>query len=179
MLAELDLDELFRAAEESEGKRTTVVQPPQHARPLAPPPLLVDLVGAHCFGSPSSANVLYASPLDSTNRIYPFALSLRTLLIQRGFIQPDFRPFTLHATLLKGQNLDVRSLLTHLEDFEWARDVEMDWVASCEMGVERVVAEKTGRVVEEWYREATRRQVRGQGQSRTVRTRLLVTPHWS
>ncbi|KAF2829642.1 hypothetical protein CC86DRAFT_367597 [Ophiobolus disseminans] len=50
--------------------------------------------------APHKTSILYAKPTDSTQRLMPFATSLRDQFTQEGYLNKDTRPLKLHATIL-------------------------------------------------------------------------------
>ncbi|KAJ5899203.1 hypothetical protein N7495_003947 [Penicillium taxi] len=76
-------------------------------------PFIVNLESLHALPRAEAATVLYASPSDPTERLYPFCVMLRDKFIKAGFLQeemaqkpnshsrkPEPRPLLLHATLI-------------------------------------------------------------------------------
>lgn len=76
-------------------------------------PLMISLVSLGALPSAKEARILYAEPLDTTSRLYPFAQAIQQRFIEAGFIQQDMvrdfkpgrkpqlvpRPLLLHATV--------------------------------------------------------------------------------
>ncbi|KAI5288797.1 hypothetical protein KEM54_004854 [Ascosphaera aggregata] len=76
-------------------------------------PLIISLVSLRALPSANKARILYAEPLDSTSRLYPFAQAIQEQFIQAGLIKQDMmyvsagvgrpqsvpRPLLLHATV--------------------------------------------------------------------------------
>lgn len=62
--------------------------------------LSFDLLGLHTFPSASKATVLHLSPVDRTNRLFPFCVLLRNLFVDADIMTPDSRPLVLHATIV-------------------------------------------------------------------------------
>ncbi|KAL9066367.1 MAG: hypothetical protein Q9161_007586 [Pseudevernia consocians] len=140
--------------------------PPTESPPSSPQPLTTTLTGLHTLRPPTKSSLLYAS---TSPHLLPFATALRAAFATAGFLIPDTRPLTLHATLVNtiyarrsaksGKNrwgkgsgrFDATGLIERYKDVEWARDVRIEKVAICEMGAEDVLSE--GRVVDQVYRE--------------------------
>ena len=137
------------------------------------PRLIITLSGLHPMHTPSSTSILYASPLDHTSRLYPFALALRNAFTDADFLLPEDRDLRLHATIVNtiyakdkktrtrdgghGKNIqgsrkfDARELIANYEDFEWTTNLHIERVCICEMGAKKVV--ENGQVVNEEYLE--------------------------
>lgn len=137
------------------------------------PPLAITLSGLHPMHTPSSTSILYASPLDDTSRLYPFALALQQAFTNAELLLHDDRDLRLHATIVNtiytkdkkartqggghGKNsrgsrkFDAQEVIAKYEDFEWAKDVHIERLSVCEMGAEKIVED--GKVVNEEYLE--------------------------
>lgn len=63
-------------------------------------PLSIDLKGLLPMQQAHKTSVLYAEPLDSSSRLYPFALALRDLFTDKGFLVKFKRALILHATVV-------------------------------------------------------------------------------
>jgi activating signal cointegrator complex subunit 1 len=63
-------------------------------------PLSIDLKGLVSMHPPRSTSILYAEPVDSSQRLYSLCLQLRDLFRNKGFLVPDDRPLKLHATIV-------------------------------------------------------------------------------
>lgn len=140
--------------------------PPTEPPPSSPQPLTTTLTGLHTLRAPTSSSSLYAS---TSPHLLPFATALRAAFTSAGFLLPETRPLTLHATLVNtiyarrsaksGKNrwgkgsarFDATGLMERYRDVEWARDVRIEKVAICEMGARDVLSE--ARVVDQVYRE--------------------------
>ncbi|KAF3928486.1 hypothetical protein ABW20_dc0107660 [Dactylellina cionopaga] len=131
--------------------------------------LYIDLKGLESMGRESTkTTVLVIPPTDPTNRLTPFAESLRDHFIKEGIITPENRPLRLHATIVntvyskpprppkvkRGQKasgwkkarvtFDAAELLERYQDHVWAENLEVDRVEICWMGAkdgEEVVLE--------------------------------------
>ncbi len=140
------------------------------------PPLTLTLSSLLSMHEPSSTTVLYAAPLDHSDRLLPFCRALvsrfRESPSESSFLVADDRPLKLHATVLntvyaatsrsgqgargrhrgKPLRIDARPLLKQFEDFTWAESVEVERVAICKMGA-RKVRDGKGDVIGEEYEE--------------------------
>ncbi|KJX94157.1 hypothetical protein TI39_contig4214g00014 [Zymoseptoria brevis] len=67
---------------------------------LASSPLSVDLKTLVSMHAPQSTSILYAEPVDSSQRVYPFCVALQALFRSKGFLVPDDRSLKLHATIV-------------------------------------------------------------------------------
>ena len=136
-------------------------------------PLKVTVSGLHPMHTPSSTSILYASPLDSTSRLFPFAIALQKAFAEAELLLPEDRNLRLHATIVNtiyakdkktrakdsghGKNskssrkFDARELIARYEKFEWATDVHIERIGICEMGAKKTI--KNGEVVNEEYLE--------------------------
>ncbi|MCJ1253412.1 hypothetical protein MMC24_001223 [Lignoscripta atroalba] len=135
--------------------------------------LTVSLVGLAPMHRPSSTSILYINPQDSSSRLYPFCLALRTAFTSASIIVPDSRPLLLHATIVntiyaKGRGsrsrggghganskvmrgIDARDLLERYAGFVWAEGIRLERISICEMRAKKVMNE--GVVVGEKYVE--------------------------
>lgn len=118
-------------------------------------PLRISLRGLETTNTPRRASVLYTRPEDTTNRLQPFAESVRAVFLERGLLQEGGRPLKLHATVVntvyarrggrrgggKGKRphmFDAQKLLEANRDRIFVEDVEIEKIALCKMGaVER------------------------------------------
>lgn len=141
-----------------------------------PQPLLTTLSGLHTMNTPTKTSLLFAQPLltpDPTGASHHTQLAhlgtaLRTSFTTAGFLVPETRPLRLHATIVNtiyarkavsGKNrwkggsgkIDATDLIARYEGFEWAKDVRIEKVAICEMGVKDVL--EGGKVVGQEYME--------------------------
>jgi activating signal cointegrator complex subunit 1 len=53
-------------------------------------PISVSLESLGTLPKPKAATVLYASPVDPTSRLYPFAVKIRQAFVEAGFIEQEF-----------------------------------------------------------------------------------------
>ena len=138
-----------------------------------PSPLTITLSGLHPMHVPASTSILYASPLDSTSRLYPFCLALQQAFECAEYMLADDRDLRLHATIVNtiyakdkktrakggghGKNskgsrkFDARELINRYDNFEWAKDIHIERVSICEMGAKKTI--ENGEVLEEEYFE--------------------------
>ncbi|CAF9922121.1 hypothetical protein IMSHALPRED_005349 [Imshaugia aleurites] len=168
-LQSLDIPTMLRAACDP-PPATLSPDPPTASNPPPPQPLLTTLSGLHTLRPPTSTSSLHASPTPSSPHLLPFATALRAAFTAAGFLIPDSRPLTLHATLVNtiyarsaksGKNrwtkgsgrFDATRLIERYKDVEWARDVRIEKVAVCEMGARVVGVEEGGGGVDQVYRE--------------------------
>jgi activating signal cointegrator complex subunit 1 len=63
-------------------------------------PLKIDLKGLVSMHAPQSTSILYAEPIDASQRLHSFCVSLQELFRSKGFLVPDSRPLKLHATII-------------------------------------------------------------------------------
>ncbi|KAF4550135.1 Hypothetical protein D9617_18g033260 [Elsinoe fawcettii] len=63
-------------------------------------PMQINLTGLHPMQAPRATTIIYAQPSDQTNRLLPFASSIRQAFMDAGFVLPDSRPLRLHATII-------------------------------------------------------------------------------
>lgn len=154
---------------------------PQTASSLPPPqPLLTTLSGLHSHGNNASrTSSLHAIPTLSSPHLHPFATALRAAFTAAGFLVPETRRLTLHATIVntiyakrasgsgkkrwgKGSGkFDATGLVARYgDDAVWADNVRLEKVAICEMGAKDVregeeegEEEGNGRVVDQVYKE--------------------------
>lgn len=137
------------------------------------PPLTVTLSGLNPMHKPYSTSILYASPLDTTSRLYPFALALQQVFINAELLLHDDRDLHLHATIVNtlyakdkkvrtqgsghGKNskgsrkFDAQEVIAKYQGFEWAKDVHIERLSICEMGAKKTI--ENGKVVNEEYVE--------------------------
>ena len=140
-----------------------------------PTPMTITLTSLKSMKSASKISVLYAEPIDSSNRLLALCEGLRKQFIDAGFMIEENRPLKLHATILntlyasgkgrKGQGkrknpdlIDATEIIARFQDFVWAEEVQLEKVAICEMGAQKVEDEK-GEVVDEHYKEIASRQL--------------------
>ncbi|OCK74452.1 hypothetical protein K432DRAFT_386798 [Lepidopterella palustris CBS 459.81] len=65
-----------------------------------PAPLTISLTSLIAMARPASTNVLYAAPVDPTNRLYPFCLALQKRFLDAGLLRDEGRRLKLHATIV-------------------------------------------------------------------------------
>lgn len=148
------------------------ISPPPLSRPTDPPPLIISLKGLEFFGKPQKATVLHVPPHDPTSRLRPFSFALRQRFIDAGFMEPETRPLTLHATIFntvyaksrkeqRGEKRRIGRILVDATDvlriyqeeaggveqdkkgqFVWAEGIEIDRVMICEMGAKNIEDER-------------------------------------
>ncbi|KAL7268093.1 hypothetical protein RUND412_009294 [Rhizina undulata] len=122
-----------------------------------PQPLTITLRSLRSMSAPSKTAILYATPDDATNRLYPFCTALRTHFVSREILLDENRPLKLHATIVNtvyakkpqkkrdrgGGGRDRRIYFNATEILErerervWCRDVVVGRVEICRMGEER------------------------------------------
>ncbi|KAK4991322.1 hypothetical protein LTR50_001907 [Elasticomyces elasticus] len=162
----------------SSERNSTIKVPSSLNRPISPPlserstavarPLTISLTSLYAMHAPHKTSILYASPTDSTNRLYSFCNGLRTIFTDSGFLLEDTRSLKLHATIVntiyvKGcksaghgpearapLRFDATAVLQQWHDHVWAKDVLLDRVAICEMGAKKVHDAECGVVGEEY-----------------------------
>ncbi|OJD20853.1 hypothetical protein ACJ73_07811 [Blastomyces percursus] len=91
-LQSLDLESMLRDAEVQATAAPTGEDSISNATPAvasAPQPLSINLVSLHALPRAKAATILYAKPVDSTSRLYPFCVSLREKFVEAGFIQQE------------------------------------------------------------------------------------------
>ncbi|EGP91603.1 uncharacterized protein MYCGRDRAFT_107596 [Zymoseptoria tritici IPO323] len=79
-------------------------------------PLTIELKGLVSMHAPQSTSILYAEPVDSSQRLYPFCVALQALFRSKGFLIPNDRSLKLHATIIntiyaKGNRKSTRQKL--------------------------------------------------------------------
>ncbi|CAA9959860.1 AKAP7-NLS domain containing protein [Pyrenophora teres f. maculata] len=62
--------------------------------------LTVNLESLVPMQAPHKTSILYAEPRDVSQRLEPFALTLREQFAEKGFLVEDTRPLRLHATIM-------------------------------------------------------------------------------
>jgi len=87
--------------------------------------LTINLEALTPMQSPQNTSILYASPIDSQQRLFPFAEALRKDFIDSGHMLEDSRPLKLHATIIntiyaksstpRGRKSHVKETLKHIE----------------------------------------------------------------
>lgn len=75
------------------------VSPPLVNRSTAAP-LKADLKGLVSMHAPHKTSILYATPTDASERLYPFCVAVQKLFAEKGFLVPDDRQLKLHATIV-------------------------------------------------------------------------------
>ncbi|KAF6221554.1 hypothetical protein HO133_002410 [Letharia lupina] len=134
-------------------------EPTDAAPPPSPPPqpqaLVTTLSGLHTHRAPTDSSSLHALPTPSSPPLHPFATALRAAFTAAGFLVPEPRPLSLHATLVntiharsarsgkmrwrKGSaRFDASGLIARYAGARWATDVRVERVAICEMGARDV-----------------------------------------
>lgn len=91
-LQSLDLESLMHEAERvaSRSRSRSQTHPPHVSQTsTSNTPFSVSLESLHALPQASSATILHASPVDPTNRLYPFCVMLRDKFIEAGFIQNE------------------------------------------------------------------------------------------
>lgn len=104
LLREVDLNALMHEAEAAcAAASRTSAAPSDEPSPTSAgtkPPLTITLRSVKSWSAAATASVLYTEPLDRTTRLLPFCLELVKTFAAAGFVVPDNRPLSLHATLL-------------------------------------------------------------------------------
>lgn len=87
--------------------------------------LTINLEALTPMQSPQNTSILYAAPIDSQQRLFPFAELLRKEFIDNGHMIEDSRPLKLHATIIntiyaksstpRGRKSHVKETLKHIE----------------------------------------------------------------
>jgi activating signal cointegrator complex subunit 1 len=133
--------------------------------------LKVELKSLVAMTGPKTS-VLFADPVDTTNRLRPFCEALRKQFEKAGLIESENRELKLHATVLNtvygktsgnergGRNargppkkIDPQLLVDACQQFEWVT-VQADKVAICKMGAKNVF-DSDGEKVDEEYEVVT------------------------
>ncbi|CAF9908386.1 MAG: hypothetical protein GOMPHAMPRED_006148 [Gomphillus americanus] len=119
--------------------------------------LVVQLKGLHTMQQPSKTRVLFAEPIDASERLSSFCQLLRNKFINEGFMIDEERDLKLHATIVNtiyaskhGRNsaskrrmeFDASDLIERWKEKVWA-EVTITKVAICEMGAKE---DATGQV---------------------------------
>ncbi|KAM3418861.1 hypothetical protein BST61_g4824 [Cercospora zeina] len=60
----------------------------------------IALQGLQSMHAPEKTSILYAEPVDSTNRLYPLCLALQQAFKEEGLLVEDGRSLKLHATVV-------------------------------------------------------------------------------
>jgi activating signal cointegrator complex subunit 1 len=63
-------------------------------------PLIISLSSLVSMHAPQQTSILYATPEDPTERLYPFCTKLRSIFEAESYLTPDDRPLKLHATIV-------------------------------------------------------------------------------
>ena len=119
----IDLHDVMHEAEQvvlrKHAKKTSSQHPPNTENQALddhstgsqshPQPLTVSLTALHALPSAKAATILHASPVDPTERLYPFCVMLRDKFIEAGFIvaepkEKDASPTDTTAAQASSQN---------------------------------------------------------------------------
>lgn len=94
-------------AQESGDGETATSLPSTLSRPISPPevspkarPLRVSMKSLESMHAAHKTSILYVTPEDPTNRLFPFCDTLRRKFLDAGFLIDDNRPLKLHATIV-------------------------------------------------------------------------------
>lgn len=176
LLQQLDVRQMMLDAAKTPNRGQSCKDPHSHGAAqgihASPDPIVVSLVGLQSMHNAKKTSILYAAPMDTTNRLYPFCQSLQAAFKQADLLVADDRTLKLHATVVntiyspKGGKtgktrrrplqFDATALLGKYESFEWAKDVKIDRIAICKMGAQKGKNEQ-GEVVDEAYEEIATR----------------------
>ena len=119
--------------------------------------LVIQLKGLHTMQQPSKTRVLYAEPIDTTERLSSFCQLLRNKFLNESFIMDEEKDLKLHATIVntiyaskRGRNsaskkrmeFNASDLIERWKERVWA-EVTINKVAICEMGAKE---DATGQV---------------------------------
>lgn len=63
-------------------------------------PLKISLKSLYPMQAPHKTSILYTAPEDTTNRLEPLCLFLKSKFTEAGLLIPDSRPLRLHATIV-------------------------------------------------------------------------------
>lgn len=107
-LESLDVPSLLAKVAEEQA---TGYDHPTEAAPSGP--LVIDLKGLESMHAPEKTSILFSAPVDASERLYPFCLTVQKLFKDNGFLVEDDRNLKLHATIVntiyaKGKKLPVR-----------------------------------------------------------------------
>lgn len=153
-LRQLDLAKMLEDAGMAGSSKSRDAARAQH--------LELSLGGLEPMHNPRSTSVLYTTPVDSTNRLLPFAQALRNSFSRKSLLLDDCRPLKLHTTIVNTvyakaelgyvQRLDSTRLLESFKDFQWLSDFHSERIAICKMGTTKSY-NSDGHVAHEAYEE--------------------------
>ncbi|OAA66297.1 Protein kinase A anchor protein, nuclear localization signal domain protein [Cordyceps fumosorosea ARSEF 2679] len=112
--------------------------------------LCLTLKGLRAMQDPAATGVLYAPPADvegqAAGGLRAYCEAVRRAFIEEGLMEPDGRPFVLHATVVntahvkrgRGERLmlDARGLLEEYAEHVWLDRHEVRSLAICRMGAQ-------------------------------------------
>ena len=161
LLHSLDMVELIREASILDTiDATTLDEPVQTAQSLPvpgpdvalreqknelqSPRLSVSLLDLQAMHAPESTSVLFARPFDSSNRLFKVCCAIRKEFSTANLLERSQGPLLLHATIVnkrtnrkRSNRFDARDVIKSYEGFEWAKDIYLERVSICRMGVEK------------------------------------------
>ena len=129
-LQELDLHRLLRdithqKAAEKAAEDGTISENLNAAAMPDTEALTINIEALAPMQTPHRTSILYAKPADPTQRLMPFASSLRDRFTQEGYLERDERPLKLHATIIntiyakprgpRGRPSKIKETLKHIE----------------------------------------------------------------
>lgn len=109
---------------------------------------LRDLCAMH---APESTSVLYARPVDPTNRLFRVCYAIQQTFSAANLLERQREPLLLHATIVnvrsgrtgkrnrRSKRVDARNLVTAYEGFDWAKDFHLEKVSICRMRAEKII----------------------------------------
>lgn len=163
LLQELDLSQMLVRASEAAVSSVVTMHDTQ------PSPLTVSLRSLATFARGKRSPVFFAEPLDTTSRLQPFCNDLRKRFSDAGYVIAQESDLKLHATVLNTryapshghrgkhrQTVQIPSdgLLRAFSDFVWMEDVQLERVAVCKMGAEKI-QDDSGAMIDERYVEVS------------------------
>nr|OQO29049.1 hypothetical protein B0A51_03384 [Rachicladosporium sp. CCFEE 5018] len=101
LLQSLDLEQLLRGqAVTSRPSFGNVSTGSSTKKANKSSPLTVTLKGLESMHDPRKTSILFVAPHDSSDRLMNFCLAAQKIFREAGFLLPDDRPLTLHATIV-------------------------------------------------------------------------------
>ncbi|KAI9681374.1 MAG: hypothetical protein M1817_002657 [Caeruleum heppii] len=149
-------------------------------------PLGVSLGSLTPMQSPTHTSILYAKPIDETDRLFSFCKRVREKFVEAGFVVAETRPLLLHATILNTVYAPVRArgreqdhgddsghakgsrrrkiafdATTILESYRgtiFAENIQLERLTICKMGA-RKLTNSSGTLVDEVYEVVAARSI--------------------
>lgn len=168
LLQSLDLVNIIREAATSQTTEANKSdQPRETARSTVPsdqdthsseqtvgpqdPRICISLRDLCAMHAPESTSILYARPVDPTNRLFSVCHAIQQTFSAANLLERQKEPLLLHATIVnvrsgrtgrrtrRSKRVDARNLVAAYQGFDWAKDFHLEKVSICRMRADKIM----------------------------------------